>query len=87
MRTKLPLLTLMALAAAAVAGCNNNDQGGNGPGNADGAGGRTDPPTDPAPSSQATDPSSHMDNQPRTTGHPPGDTNRAPDPSSPARDQ
>jgi len=86
MRAKLPLFTLMALAAAA-AGCNNNDQGGNGPGNADGAGGRTDPPTDSAPDSQATDPSSHLDNQPGTTGDPPGDTNRAPDPSSPAREQ
>jgi hypothetical protein len=84
MRTKLPLLTLMALAAA---GCNNNDQGGNGPGNADGAGGRTDPPTDPAPSSQAVDPSSHTENQPGTTGNGPGETIRKPDQESPARDQ
>jgi hypothetical protein len=85
MRNKLPLITAMALLAAACS--HTDDQGGNGPGNADGLGGRTDPPTDPAPASQATDPASHSPNEPGNTGNPPGETIRKPDADSAARQQ
>lgn len=86
MRMHLPLVAALALLGAAA--CSRDDQGGNGPGNADGAGGRTDPPTEqPLPSSVGADPRNHMDNTPGTTGNPPGGTTRKGDPDSPAHER
>jgi len=76
MRFHLHVLAAIGLLASAA--CHNNDQGGNGPGNADGVGGRTDPPAQQPPPEQSnatTAPDSTSD----TSGNPPGGTERKPD--------
>jgi hypothetical protein len=77
----IPVPLLATLALLACAGCKNyDDQGGNGPGHADGAGGRTDAPTEPLPPAGSTkSPEEEAPgNAPGTTGNPPGETIRKP---------
>jgi hypothetical protein len=73
------ILTVVALAGLSLVGCSNNDGNsvGNGPGDADGAGNRSDPPT----ATSAQDPSASggpaSTNTPNETTPPPTDTNTA----------
>jgi hypothetical protein len=79
---KLRTIGLSIAVMWAISGCNNDGQSvGNGPGNADGAGGRADPPaaaTDESPNNAATtDPAgAHTvpDGSTEDTGREPGET-------------
>jgi hypothetical protein len=72
-------LMVIALTGLALVGCSNNEGNsvGNGPGDADGAGNRADPPT----ATSAQDPSASggptSTNTPNETTPPPTDTNTA----------
>jgi hypothetical protein len=63
MRSKLALL--LAMAALGLSACGQRDQNseGNGPGNADGFGGRADPPTQEQPADRQQQPAEEQPQQ------------------------